>query len=399
MAYIEKRGTAKKPKYVARWKGPDGSGLSQTFATKGAAQAHLDKLAAGKAGGVNKTLGALCDEFMAHARALEAAGTRERSTVEQYRQHVAHMKRDEIAAEKLHKLGTPEVQRFLDRLIAGGMSVALAKKVRVTLGRIVGFGMRRGDILVNPVEATEIEEATRADLGEDGPVIIPPKEALAALLAAADARAPVDKGQAAAFVRVLLFCGLRMSELRGLGRKRVLAVGPRPHLKVVERADKWNKLGAPKSEGSRRDVPLGPETAQALRVWMLAAPKGEAGLVFPNGSGNIESHANFWNRLWAPLMAEAGLADKVTRKRKLNGKVREVEVWVPHYGFHAMRHAFASINIENGVTPKKLSSLMGHATIKLTMDTYGHLWPDHDGDAGIASAAEGLIAKAGPSRR
>lgn len=393
MASIEKRTDRKKTRWVARWKAPDGARMSESFDTKGDAQRHLDKIAAGKSGGVNKSLGDLCDEFMAHARALQDAGTRERSTVEQYRQHVAHIKRDEIAGAKLHKIGTPEVQRFLDRLIAGGMTTATAKKVRTSLGRIAGFGMRRGDLFVDPVTATEIEAATRVDYGEDGPVVIPPKEALAALLAAADARAPDDKGQAAAFVRVLLFCGLRMSELRGLTRPGVVATGPRQVLKVTQRADKWNAIGAPKSAGSRRVVPLGPETAQALRVWLLAAPKGDLGLVFPNGSGNVESHANFWNRLWAPLLGEAGIADRVPRQRKNRntGKVETIETWSPHYGFHAMRHAFASIHIENGITPKKLSTLMGHATIKLTMDTYGHLWPDAEGDAGIASAAEGLI--------
>jgi len=396
MAFLEKRVGKGGTRWRLRWEAPDGSLLSETFDTQAEAKRKKAEIESGKAGGANMTLAALCDEFITHAEALQRNGTRERSTVEQYRQHVAHLKRDEIAKVKLHQLGTPDVQRFLDRLIGGGMSVATAKKVRTSLRRIAKFGQQRGYVVVDPVAATEIEEQRRPDFDEDGLVVIPSKAELQRLIEAADARKAKDKGKAAALVRVLLFCGLRMSELRGLPIPNVVANGANPHLKVTQRADKWQEIGRPKSEGSRRVVPLGPDTAQALRVWMLAAPKGTQRLVFPNGEGKVESYANLWNRLWAPLCGEAGLADKVVRMRKdrYSGKMKPVEVWVPRYGFHAMRHAYASINIENGVTPKKLSTLMGHASIKLTMDLYGHLWPNADADAEIASAAEGLIGVA-----
>jgi hypothetical protein len=74
---------------------------------------------------------------------------------------------------------------------------------------------------------------------------------------AAEALVAKDKGYAAAVIRLLLFCGLRMSELRGLPRKAIVAVGDAPHVKIVRRADKWQQLGPPKSNGSRRRIPLG----------------------------------------------------------------------------------------------------------------------------------------------
>jgi integrase len=398
MAHIERRPLPSgKVRWVVRWDGPAGERLSEMFATKGLASEKLADVLGGKAGGAKKTLSALCDEFMAHARALEADGTRERSTVEQYRVHIDHIKRDALGGTKLHQLKTPEVQKALDRLRAGGMTAVTAKKVRSTLGRVVKFGIQRGALIADPVRATQIEEQARPDLGdEDGPVVIPSQAELGRLLEAADARAVHDKGRAAALVRTLLFCGLRMSEVRGLPNRVVNLSGPSPSLKVVQRADRWQTIGQPKSVKSRRKLPLGPDTAKALKIWTLAAPVGELGLVFPNGSGNCESLANIYNRIWAPLCGEAGLADRVTRRRKdrNTGEPRDVELWRPRYSPHTLRHAFASILIAGGSKPKKVQTLLGHGSIKLTLDLYGHLWPEDEEDQAIAAAGEALIGGA-----
>jgi integrase len=65
---------------------------------------------------------------------------------------------------------------------------------------------------------------------------------------------------------------------------------------VRQRADAWGRIGLPKSATSRRDVPMAPMVVNTLKEWRLACPKGELGLVFPNGAGKVESHANIVNR-------------------------------------------------------------------------------------------------------
>ncbi|WP_375775355.1 tyrosine-type recombinase/integrase [Bradyrhizobium sp. ma5] len=45
-----------------------------------------------------------------------------------------------------------------------------------------------------------------------------------------------------------------------------------------------------------------------------------------------------------------------------------------NYGIHALRHACASLWIERGMNPKRIQKLMGHSTIQLTFDRYGHLF-------------------------
>lgn len=44
-------------------------------------------------------------------------------------------------------------------------------------------------------------------------------------------------------------------------------------------------------------------------------------------------------------------------------------------GFHKGRHTYASIGIAAGLNPKTLSTYLGHATITITLDRYGHLMP------------------------
>lgn len=398
MAHVVKRVSKKHgTRWRVRWQGADGSWLSETYGSKKEADKKKADLEAGQAGGTNDSVEDLCRDFLKHFLKLVERGTRERSSYEQYRQHVDHLKRYPIAQAKLHALKTPDVQRFLDSLLEDGMSDALLRKVRGSFGKIAKFGQQRGMLMLDPVRATEVSAKAvhkGAEDGDMGPVVIPSQGELAALLEAADGRTVADKGYAAAFVRVLLFCGLRISELRGLTWKNVI-MDDSPHLLVVRKIDKWQEAGQPKNMSSRRKVPIGAATAAALKKWQAAARPSTNGYVFPNGAGNPENAANLWTRLWGPLCGAAGIAELVDRERVTpGGKPRIAKVWVPTYGFHAMRHAYASINIANNVPLKKLSELMGHTTIKTTVDLYGHLWIDDAEDSTIASAGENLISRA-----
>jgi len=52
----------------------------------------------------------------------------------------------------------------------------------------------------------------------------------------------------------------------------------------------------------------------------------------------------------------------------------------PKYGLHALRHAAASLFIEQGFSPKRVQVIMGHSSIQVTFDTYGHLFPSERDD-------------------
>jgi integrase len=152
-----------------------------------------------------------------------------------------------------------------------------------------------------------------------------------------------------------IFTGLRASELRGL---RWLDVDlSKGELHVHQRADRWNRIGDPKSEAGQRAVPLPPTLVSELRAWKLQCPKkdGKLGLAFPNRQGNPEFHGNIVGRWLLPTILAAGvtlpeLDSHGTPKRDQQGK----PIVKPKYsGLHAFRHFFASwcINRKVGAYP------------------------------------------------
>jgi len=321
----------------------------------------------------------LTDNFLAHYEKLVEKGERERSTIRQLKQHInLHILPDSsFAVLKCSDIGTPEVQLFLDRLI-DRVSPAMSSKIRNTLSRVFSHGARRGFVSSNPVQYTQIERRVRPDAGEPEHFELPAKEDLKALLAAA--KLFDNTGRATAVVRLLMFCGLRISEVRGLWHQACPSTGPTPQVRVVQRADRFDAIGPVKGAASRRTIDLGEETARAIAAWQTNN-QVDSLLLFPNDEGNVWSYGNFWHRFWVPLMNAAKLVtDEPASRTVREWSEAQADFWQPRFGPHTLRHVYASLQIEQGVSPKRLQKLMGHATLKLTLDTYGHLWPDESAD-------------------
>jgi site-specific recombinase XerD len=332
----------------------------------------------------------LTEHFLSHYEKIVENGERERSTLRQLRQHInLHILIDrEFSSLKCGQIDTPAVQLFLDRLIER-VSPKMATKVRGTLSRLFAHGARRGFVAGNPVSSSKLERRTRPDAGEPEHFILPPKADLRTLLATA--RTCDNTGRAEAVVRSLMFAGLRMSEFRGLWLTNVSIAEPAPNVKIVQRADRDDEIGPVKSKLSRRTIEIGDETAKALSRWTKARPD-HSKLLFPNEEGNVWSYANFWHRFWVPLLNAAGLVtDEPASKTVRDWSRAQATFRQPRFSPHMLRHVYASLQIERGVSPKRLQRLMGHSTLKLTLDTYGHLWPDESADRERARNVENAL--------
>jgi integrase len=287
----------------------------------------------------------------------------ERSTLRQYCNHVKlHIKPSRIGAEKLARLSTPAIEAFRDDLLKN-CSRPMARKVLASLKSILGEAQRRGLVAQNAAQPVRVDlkrrDQRKLAIGRD----IPSKEEINQILARAEGRwRPL-------FVTAV-FTGMRASELRGLTWTDVDF--ERNVVHVRQRANLWGDIGAPKSSAGDRTIPMSPMVVNALKEWKLACPKGEHHLVFPNGNGNVENHANIANRGWYALQIEAGITDRGGAK----------------YGLHALRHFFASWAIEQGFSPKRLQALLGHSSIQMTFDRYGHLFPSLEDDHAKFAAGE-----------
>ena len=309
-------------------------------------------------------------------RRVEADGMRqrgplERGTLRQYRQHVRIHILPHVGRLKLAKLGKGDVAAFRDKLLAkdGGVSRAMARKVFVSFKSMLkanAVGHLASDISIGADPRTK----RRLEPGKDIPL-------------PAEIKRLIEAGRSSPRMHALLLlaaqCGLRASELRGLRWSDVDLKAEEVH--VRQRADRYGAIGEPKSRESKRTIPLTPETVSALTVWKLACPKAELDLAFPTRNGRVEDHGDMRRRL-APILRVAGLVTKAG---------------VPRYGMHSLRHFFASwlVNPQarggRGLSPKVAQALLGHSSIVMTLDRYGHLFPAGDDRKELAAASSALL--------
>jgi len=120
----------------------------------------------------------------------------------------------------------------------------------------------------------------------------------------------------------------------------------------VKRTYNHGRFFEPKSETSKRAIDLSPMVITELKKWQLACLPNELNYIFPNKQGNPTDGQNMVNRHFHPAIKRA--------------KLRKVR-------FHDIRPTYATLLIDQGEHPKYIQTQMGHSSINVTMDTYGHL--------------------------
>jgi integrase len=289
-------------------------------------------------------------------------------TIEQRQQHLNHHVKPFIGDVKLSDLTTPMVYDFDRTLRQQGRSLSMRRKVITNLKTMLSYAQGHGPLVAQNVargvkiKKDEREEAT-------GPVRagvdFPSMPELNQLI-------ENSTGRWRPLIVTAIFTGMRASELRGLPWRDVDLDAGVVH--VRQRADKGGNIGPPKSKRGKRDIPLPPIVVNALRQWQSECPKGELCLVFPNGQGNVEGLSNIYDRFWQPLQFKLGLTTDIQ-----DGAGKPIAVH--RYGFHMLRHAAASLFIRYlGWSPKRLQTVMGHSSINMTFDLYGHLFEDVKAD-------------------
>jgi integrase len=120
---------------------------------------------------------------------------------------------------------------------------------------------------------------------------------------------------------------------------------------------------APKTAASARTVPLDDGVLDALGRHLAAHPATSSGLIFTTPVGRAldlnQAYGSVRRVRWFRAAARAaGLSDEIT--------------------LHDLRHFYASLLIRNGANVKLVQARLGHKSATETLDTYGHLWPDAD---------------------
>jgi integrase len=280
----------------------------------------------------------------------------------------------DLGAWKLGDIRRNDLQDLAQRLLAEGLDPSSIRNVLMPVRAVYRRAVSRGDITVNPTAGLEL------------PAVRGRRDRIASPTEAAELLAAVPEGDRALWATAL-YAGLRRGELLALRWEDVdLAKG------VIRVERSWDLKVGPvetKSRAGQRIVPIAAVLRDHLIEHKLAAVWSE-GLAFgrapdrPFNDSAVRRRAQTaWRRKRlgraAAFARQEGYdLDQLTGSQR--GRFLEKAGYEP-ISWHECRHTFASLMIAAGVNAKALSTYMGHSSITITLDRYGHLFPGNEEQA------------------
>ncbi len=245
----------------------------------------------------------------------------------------------------------------------GGLSKKTVENIHLVMSSCLNFALKRGEIIRNPLSTVKLIREGKKEIE------VFTREEQERIME------ECSKHYYGMAIKFDFFTGLRAGELLGLTWDCVNFDRNTVRInKQVQRNKNFSKntdtktiLGFvynTKTKTSNRVVSILPAIMNELAQYKIQQEitKKKLGqdyysklnLVFPRQDGYFTDTGTF--------------LDAFSRiQRKLG---------IPHRNVHAMRHTFATRALESGILPMVVSRLLGHASIQITMDIYGHVIPD-----------------------
>jgi integrase len=268
-----------------------------------------------------------------------------------------------------------DVSAWVQRLHASGLSASRTRQAFIVLAQVLDLAVKARRIPANPARGVELPslpgKAERPMRALDG------RQLWAVAEGAGDGRLSV---------LVLGWCGLRFGELAGLRVRHFDVLGRELRIETAL-SEVGGRLveAAPKTKASVRRVPVPVWLVDELAPLLVGKGPGDHLLTSPDG-GPLRL-GNWRRRVFDPALKTAGLV-----------RPDGAEVVRPH----DLRHTCASLHIKVGTPPKVLSEMLGHASVAITLDRYGHLYPgdaaafaDRLGEVALAARADWVRTGAG----
>ena len=235
------------------------------------------------------------------------------------------------------EISTRDVDAFIsDRIKHGAASGSVRNEVGF-LTVVMKYAVRWGYSIGNPARGTQLPKAKRPEIS---------------VLSARQARKLIGAVPARhqCLIATALLTGMRAGELAGLMERDI---DFDHHVVRVQRSAWRGTLTTPKTEHSYRSIDIPPTLEKMLAEWLVSPMRDKSsGLVFPNTCGGIQNMSNVRENVLVPALKRADL---------------------PRLRFHDLRHTYAAMLIATGESLKYIQEMMGHSSIKITADTYGHL--------------------------
>jgi integrase len=288
---------------------------------------------------------------------LESKRKIRRSTRERYRGSLDLWLLPRLGDLELADVDVDRVAELIVEMEEAGASPASILNHLKPLNGVFKLAVRRGLIAQNPISLLTVDERPRVERKELR--VLEPAE-IAALLRAAGERGQRKQAKYdyALLLRTAVFTGLRLGELLGL-QWRDLDQGPGV-LHVRRQVTPRGEITEPKTTRARRRVVLAPDLVVLLvehrRSARATGRGGPIDFVFASKTGRPLSSRNVVHRGFEPAVEDAKLK----------------EVGKPKLRFHDLRHCFASMMIDLGLSSTDVAAQLGHANSGITERIYIH---------------------------
>lgn len=341
------------PRYQAQaWSPRDRKRLTRTFPTLAAARGWRYDALVGLRHGTLRAAGSVtlrqaADEWLAAAQAgfvrNRSGDPYKPSALRGYEQSLRLRIVPALGAAKLGDIRRADVQRLVNRMMADGVGASTVRNALMPLRAIYRQALALDEVAVNPTAGVQL------------PAVRGKRERIASPAEAARLIAALPERDRAVWATAM-YAGLRSGELQALTDELVDL-----DANLIRVQWSWDpKAGrvAPKSRAGRRTVPVPGVLRKHLLEHRLARGR-RGGLFFGRPDGRPFSNQSL-SRQAARRWRAAGLEP---------------------IGLHECRHTFASLMIAAGVNAKALSTFIGHSSVMITLDRYGHLFPGSEDEA------------------
>jgi integrase len=271
-------------------------------------------------------------------------------TAERYRDALAHPRRH-LGDTQLQKVRPADVAAFYATLSRSGLAAGSVRMVHRVLHRALGQAKTWGVIRDNPTEV--IKPPPAPDQEKE---ILQPDEARE-LLARLN-------GHPLYMLAVLaLHTGARRNELLALRWQDVDLDAGRLRIETALEQTRAHgiRAKAPKTRRGRRSISLPVIAVEALRAHWRAQQEQRLALGMGKAPADSPVLATFDGKLQSP-----GAITKAWERAM-------AAIGMPDAGLHSLRHTHVSMLLASGMDILTISRRIGHASVKVTLDTYGHM--------------------------
>ena len=327
-------------RWMVRWRDPSGVQRKKSFRLKAEAEDYAGALRQDMRTGsyVAPDAGKLLVEEWAR-RWLDAQAHVKDSTLDRTRGVVDNHIIPRWGRVALSSVTFAEVQGWVAELVRSGTKPRTIAKVHGVFRQMLGWAVNDGRLARNPAQGVPLP---RPGLPHHRYL----DHSSVAMLAK-------ECGEYAPLVQLLAYTGLRWGEVAAIRLREVDLLRRRINI-VASVTEVSGRLvwGTPKTH-ARRTVPVPRFLARDLAPLVKGREPGA--LLFESPHGSVLRVRNFRRNVFDPAVARVG---------------------PPGFHPHELRHTAASLAIASGADVKVVQMMLGHKTATMTLDLYGHLFPD-----------------------